>query len=180
MYIICRRLTKQKHTHPHTHPQPNKTPSPPPSKLTDAQVQARLQACGFAGGDLRAFAAAGGGLLAPECVLYFLTRFHQVGGWQLLLLMLVCVCYFFKGHFFSFDTLFHTTEQCNNKYTITKNKHTHPIAKQHAALMLFKYARKPPQAGCSFPRVAAAVTRVVCCPEIYIIRIYIYIYYTYI
>lgn len=42
-------------------------------------MRRRLAACGFAGGDLRAFKEAGGGVLAPECVLHFLTRFPQVG-----------------------------------------------------------------------------------------------------
>ncbi len=47
--------------------------------MTEAAVRRRLAACGFAGGDLRAFKEAGGGVLAPECVLHFLTRFPQVG-----------------------------------------------------------------------------------------------------
>jgi hypothetical protein len=45
---------------------------------------------------------------------------------------------------------------------MTTNNHVClSVTPQHAALMVFKYARKPPQAGLSFPRVAAAVTRVV-------------------
>jgi hypothetical protein len=46
--------------------------------MSEAEVRRRLAACGFAGGDLRAFRDAGGGLLAPECVLHFLTRLPQV------------------------------------------------------------------------------------------------------
>lgn len=59
-------------------PPTTNTPPPPTQAMTDAQVHARLAACGFAGGDLRAFKEAGGGILAPECVLHFLTRFPQV------------------------------------------------------------------------------------------------------